>query len=77
MELLFHQFSAYKYMMNSQYHAKRNKKIEAIVKDHQRQARAARISRPILPQSNKVEDLETWRVAQVHLIRFSSCFAFS
>ena len=77
MELLYRQFSAYKNTTNCQYQAKRNKQIDAIIQEHQRQARAARISRPILPQSNKVEDLETWRVAQVHLIRFSSCFAFS
>jgi hypothetical protein len=72
MELLFLQFSAYKNKINGQYHAKRNKKIEAVIKDHQRQARAARISRTILPQSNKAEDLETWRVAQVHPVHFSS-----
>ncbi len=51
--------------MNSRYQAQRKQKLEAIVKDHQHQARVARISRPILPQSNKAEDLETWRVAQV------------
>jgi hypothetical protein len=65
MELLFKQFSQFKARVNSQYHAKRNQKLEAIIKDHQHQSRVARISRPILPESHKSEDLEAWRVGQV------------
>jgi hypothetical protein len=65
MQLLYQQFDRFKGRVNSQYHAKRNDKLETIIKDHQHQARVARISRPILPESNKAEDLATWKVAQV------------
>lgn len=65
MQLIYLQFSRFKAGVNSQYHAKRNQNLEAIMKNHQHQARIARISRPILPQSNRAEDLATWRVAQV------------
>ena len=65
MQLLYNQFSQFKARVNLQYHAKRNQKLAAIINEHQNQSRAARISRPILPESNKSEDLEAWRVGQV------------
>ena len=68
MQLIYLQFSRFKASVNLQYHAKRNQKLEAIMKNHQHEARIARISRPILPQSNRAEDLATWRVAQVLFI---------
>ena len=70
MQLIYLQFSRFKAGVNSQYHAKRNQNLEAIMKNHQHQARIARISRPILPQSNRAEDLATWRVAQVLFILY-------
>jgi hypothetical protein len=75
MQLLYQQFDWFKERVNSQYHAKRNSKLETIINDHQHYARVARISRPILPQSNKAEDLATWNVAQVVLfLSFSMAF---
>ena len=76
MQLLYHQFYRFKSRINSQYHAKRNQALDAIIKDHQHQARVARISRPILPQSNKAEDLATWKSAQVLFVPFVSFVDF-
>jgi hypothetical protein len=77
MELLYKQFSQFKARVNSQYHAKRNQKLEAIIKDHQHQSRAARISRPILPESNKTEDLEAWRVGQLQIAESRKALAIT
>ena len=57
MELLYLQFASFRIKASAEYHAQRNKKLEAIMRDHQHQARVARISRPITPQSSRAEDL--------------------
>jgi hypothetical protein len=68
MELLYLQFASFRIKASAEYHAQRNKKLEAIMRDHQHQARVARISRPITPQSSRAEDLDAWRAAQVKLL---------